>query len=592
MCGIFVVYSKKGSPLNEKICKNASMENYNRGPDYFKYNFFLNKTLFISNTILSITGNVSKNNSIIKSKNNKYFISYNGEIYNYFDLTKKILSPTLNIQNFSDTEVLVNLYEKLNHKSIPKLLNGMFAYVVYDKQKNKLVIVNDVQGEKNLYFYEDSDYFILSSTIKAILKFNQIYQLDETVINNYFLTRHFMPISKTCFKNINFFANGTINEYNLSTKKMSSTFYDDPSSWISEKKYEEFSKMKESEVIDYLHSALSEQAQLMIPKIKFGCIVSGGIDSTLQAAIISRFKDSHKNLVIDHGNKKDLIMNHISKFNIYFKKKISKININNKQYSRLANKCYEIISSPLYTHDLPGRLEVSRFFKKNQCKVFFSADGCDELLGGQQIYSKIYSKKFDFKINQSPYSTIVNEQNLNDDTTDYQKYLNEKWKNSLKKYEFINSKRDRNIQSSLFLDYFVQSINVGNRANDLISCSSSVEPRNVFISKSILKIIINLPLKYKINFYERNIHLKQKYILKKIFLKYFNKELVLPKQGFSGFPESIVINKKFLLTKSVINFSKKKYYKNKNYCDPKNLKRDLYWKFVNTEKFLKFFFNY
>ena len=76
-------------------------------------------------------------------------------------------------------------------------------------------------------------------------------------------------------------------------------------------------------------------------------------------------------------------------------------------------------------------------------------------------------------------------------------------------------KKERNIQSSLFLDYFIQSTNVANRSNDLISSNYSIEARNAYIQKNILKIIINLPLEYKINFKVEKL-MKQKFLLKKI----------------------------------------------------------------------------
>ena len=69
MCGIFLVFSKSGSSLHEGSCKSASMELNNRGPDHFKSSFFRNKTLFISNTILSITGKLSKKKTILKHQN-------------------------------------------------------------------------------------------------------------------------------------------------------------------------------------------------------------------------------------------------------------------------------------------------------------------------------------------------------------------------------------------------------------------------------------------------------------------------------------------------------------------------------------------
>ena len=142
--------------------------------------------------------------------------------------------------------------------------------------------------------------------------------------------------------------------------------------------------------------------------------------------------------------------------------------------------------------------------------------------------------------------------------------------------------RERNILSSFFLDYFIQSIYVANKSTDLICCNSSVEPRNVFIQKKILKIFINLPFIYRINDHA-NKNFRQKYILKKIFIKYFGKEMIFPKEGFSGFPE-ILYREKHKMKDYVSNFgiinSNVKYYDRKNY------KRDLSWKLSNIENFI------
>ena len=137
----------------------------------------------------------------------------------------------------TDTTVLANLYEKINHNLIPKLINGMFVYVIYDKEKDNLIIVNDVQGEKNLYYYEDDENFIIASTIQAILAFNKTYELNTSTIKNYFFSRHFMSPEDTCFNNIKIFKSGTINNYSLNNQKLISNIYDNPLLWISEKKY-------------------------------------------------------------------------------------------------------------------------------------------------------------------------------------------------------------------------------------------------------------------------------------------------------------------------------------------------------------------
>ena len=127
MCGVFLVVSKNGEKLPQDLCIKSSKKLFNRGPDVFKYDFFRNNTLFISNTVLAITGKLNKNKNLSKSKNKRYFISLNGEIYNYKYLSENYLLNKSVDKNLCDTDVLVNLYEQIQEEKIPDILNGMFA---------------------------------------------------------------------------------------------------------------------------------------------------------------------------------------------------------------------------------------------------------------------------------------------------------------------------------------------------------------------------------------------------------------------------------------------------------------------------------
>ena len=587
MCGVFLVVSKNGEKLPQDLCIKSSKKLFNRGPDVFKYDFFRNNTLFISNTVLAITGKLNKNKNLSKSKNKRYFISLNGEIYNYKYLSENYLLNKSVDKNLCDTDVLVNLYEQIQEEKIPDILNGMFAYVIYDSFKQKLIISNDVQGEKNLYYFNNKDFLIISSTIEAILTFLGKQKFEKKIINNYFSTRHYMPISNSMFKGINIFKTGSINTFCLKKKNLVSQIYDDPLNWISQKYYNKYKQYSEEEMLDFFDFKLNEQAKIMIPDKKFGCIVSGGIDSSLQAAIISKHKDPNRLCVVDHGSK-DHIMRNIKYFNKYFKSNIEKLKMDEKDYKKLSKDCYKIISSPLYTHDLPARLKLSNYFKKENCKVFFSADGCDELYGGHQLYEKIFHGNYDYKHNHSPYSSNTNKFFATDS---YQNYLKKMWKKTLKRYEFINSKKEKNIQSSIFLDYFIQSIYVANRSNDLICCNNSVEPRNIYISKNIIKIIVNLPLHYKLDLSIKDKTMRSKRILKKLFCKYLNKKLIFKKMGFSGHPNSMRnINNIYPLTQKICGINDKKLNLSKKfYYDKKNFYRDMEWKLINSERFLDVF---
>ena len=109
MCGIFIVLSKK-IKLNKQACASSVEDLFNRGPDILKTNYFFNDTLFFANTVLSVTGNFSKSKNLVSSNNKNFFISFNGEIYNYKELNNLYLNDTKIV---TDTEVLVNLHQKI-----------------------------------------------------------------------------------------------------------------------------------------------------------------------------------------------------------------------------------------------------------------------------------------------------------------------------------------------------------------------------------------------------------------------------------------------------------------------------------------------
>ena len=133
MCGVLLVYSKQ-KKLNKDICKATLKTLENRGPDKTLSNFFLDNQLFIGNTILNIVGPIKNKKNLYKSKSNRYKISFNGEIYNYKKISKNknfLFNPV------NDTDLLANIHDYKNEFQTVKLLDGMFAYCVFDEKKKQ-----------------------------------------------------------------------------------------------------------------------------------------------------------------------------------------------------------------------------------------------------------------------------------------------------------------------------------------------------------------------------------------------------------------------------------------------------------------------
>ena len=316
----------------------------------------------------------------------------------------------------------------------------------------------------------------------------------------------------------------------------------------------------------------------MIPNTNFGCIFSGGIDSSLQTGIINKIKKP-KVLAVLHHDGKDSISDKISDFQKFFKTRIHKINITPRKYLHDLLMVYKNSKLPIYTHSVVGIHQISSFFKKKNCKVYFSADGADELFGGYKIYEKLDWKSN--KYNLSPYSSIdqkvYNAIKIKDKK--YKQLINNFRSRVRKKYSFLNDKKEINIQSNLFCDYFIQSVKVGNACNDLVGSDNSVEIRNIFVQKNIIKEIINVPAKFKVNLNNEK-KFKLKIILKNLFARYFDSKFIYEKQGFSGFPNEVKYYTK-------IKFSYIKKLLGKKIFNNYKTKRDFEWKFINLELFKK-----
>lgn len=574
MCGILVIFSKKRK-LEKKVCSSASRLIKSRGPDQFFENYFLNNRLYISNSILSITGELTKEKDLFKSKNRNFLIAFNGEVYNWEEI--KSLNEEL-WQFKNDTEVLVNMHEKFPSSEVPKKIDGMFAYCIYDQKKKKIYFASDVQGEKKLFYFNNEDYLIISSTISSILAVLGKKELNLDSINNYFSTRHYLFFGDTCYKNIKILNPGSILTYDLIKNSLVKKKFDDPLSWISERKMLEFNKMKEIDIVKYFEMILLEQLNKMIPDKKFGSIFSGGIDSSLQTALLAQVQKPSNIIALNHIGK-DNITKNIDKFQKFITNKINVLHISKKNYLNDLKKCYEITKFPFLTHDFVGKYQLSKFFREKDCKVFFAADGVDELFGGYQFYSKInwLSKKIE---NPSPYSHFSYSKNIKNS------FISEKmrklWKQAYVRYNFNTNKASQKIQASLFTDYFIQAISVGNIGTDIMCSHNGIEPRNIYIQKNVIKEVINLPVKYKINLKSKDPKMILKPLLKKIFLNYFPKKLIYKKQGFSGFPN----DSRDLLKKNLF-FRVNKLLKT-NFNKDSTITRQLEWKLLNLEFFLKF----
>ena len=205
MCGLVVIIKqKKKINKSELISIRDSM--IDRGRDGKGLYISKNKKVGLGFRRMSIIDTSKKANQPMSNSSNKQMkIIFNGEIYNYLELKKKLLQKGYKFKSNSDTEVILNGYIEWGHK-IVKLLEGMFSFVIYNETKGELFISRDPFGIKPLYIYKDNNQIIIASQVQAILKSNSINKkISQEGKASFFLWGHVIE-PFTFFKYISFFS--------------------------------------------------------------------------------------------------------------------------------------------------------------------------------------------------------------------------------------------------------------------------------------------------------------------------------------------------------------------------------------------------
>src|SRR5262249_28280723 len=132
------------------------------------------------------------------SEDRGYVLVFNGEIFNYIELREELRALGYRFRSSGDTEVLLNAYREWGPDCLPKL-NGMWAFVIYDRKNNRLFGSRDRFGIKPLYCYRDKSHVLFASEIKAI-RASGLYQGDiNWKIASRFLLRGRLDDSNECF---------------------------------------------------------------------------------------------------------------------------------------------------------------------------------------------------------------------------------------------------------------------------------------------------------------------------------------------------------------------------------------------------------
>ena len=506
MCGIVGLVTKKEK---ENTIKLMSDRIKHRGPDGDGY--FIDGDVALGHRRLSII-DLSTGDQPMFNEDGSVVTVFNGEIYNYQQLKEELKALGHDFKTKSDTEVLVHGYEEW-HTDLPKHLRGMFAFAIYDKNKNEVFLARDNFGIKPLYYAKMNDTFMFASEIKAFLDvpdFEKIF--NESILETY-LEFSFVPTNETFFKGVHRLDAGCSLLYKDGEIKLNKYFKLD---------FKE-ENMSFEDAVKNISDVMKDSVEKhLIADVEVGSFLSSGIDSSY---IVSLAKPD-KTYTVGYENKKyDETM--------YAKDLAEKLGIKNESKIITKEEYLENISKIMYHLDEPTSdpAAISLYFvaklASKDLKVVLSGEGADEFFGGYNYYREEVDYKF---YNKLPYcvrhvigkiASIFPEGrgfnflvrrgeklensyigvNRNFSSKMAKKVLKNNYElkaidvtkdvyNEFKNYSNIDKMQAIDINFWLMKDILLKA--------DRMTMASSIEGRVPFIDKEVFKVASHLPFDYKV----------------------------------------------------------------------------------------------
>src|SRR5277367_112665 len=173
MCGIFGILSKDGRIAGD-ILENAARSLSHRGPDdsgtvVIETSPDGNRQIGFAHTRLSIIDLSPHGHQPMQDPSTGNWIIFNGEIYNFRELRRELEALGSSFHSHSDTEVILAAYRAWGAESFIRL-RGMFAFAVWDKSRQTLLLVRDPMGIKPLYYYDSDKVLLFASEVRTLLK--------------------------------------------------------------------------------------------------------------------------------------------------------------------------------------------------------------------------------------------------------------------------------------------------------------------------------------------------------------------------------------------------------------------------------------
>jgi len=532
MCGVFGLLKR-----NHNFDASKSLHSIrHRGPD--DEGIHKDENVVLGFRRLSIIDLSERGHQPMSNEDSSVWLVFNGEIYNHKELRAQ-LSTAHNFKSDTDSEVLLHGYEEWGFQKLVSKLNGMFAFCLYDKKSQKLLLARDRIGKKPLYFYLKDDTFSFASEIKAFKGIDGVKFSIDPYMMDLFMGFPYLPDNnKTILNDVYKVAPGTLLEVSLGDGDnidVKQCVYWDAKNIDVPKG----SKLSFEDSVTKLDELLTDSVQKrLMADVPVGILLSGGLDSSLITALASKYSTSK-----------------IKTINISFKDSC----IDETKYASItANHCktehtelvldvpdaYEEFRKNIWIFDSLSTVDGGLFSEYLIAKKLYEAgvrvalvgEGADEVFGG---YTWFQFSQYPFKFLPSYmrslgyYYSIMRTLPTKQRFFKYGGIMNSLISNSSKDY--FKNIQEFEIEYSL-PNHYCMKVDKGMSA-------ASMEARAPFLDYRIVEFANNLPSEYLLHgsMYSPG-SINEKYILRKVAEKYLPKEIYARKKKGGMLPVNDILN--------------------------------------------------
>lgn len=502
MCGIAGFIDKKSKLTNEERVKivRAMLERIkHRGGDAFGVEASGNVT--IGHTRLSIVDTSDRANQPMID--DKFVLSYNGEIYNHNNLRKTYLKNK-NISSYSDTATLFELLKTFPLQKVLSFIQGMYAFSFLNETKRTLFLALDKQAIKPLYYIETPEYFAWGSEIKAFQSLPCFkLEFDDELLKEYLIFRHIAG-KRTLFKGVQKMRGGEYLAYSLDKNSYTTKTHSFLRKASAQPKLS-LEKVLEHSVREHLMSDVPVGVQL-----------SGGVDSSIVAIFAKKHANSRLHtfsIGLEDPKWNEFIYS--DKVAKLLGTEHHKIIFTKKDFLRLFEKLTYHLDEPIvHPNTIPMYLVAKE--ARKYTKVLLTGEGADEVFLG---YNRYIQKNTDDLIISNAFSVVPDISKLPKDN----KRLNLNKRKELLRGAKLLNKND----AKSFYDIYTYLPHVLSR-QDKAGMAANIENRVPFLYDPVVQYGFNLNKKIG--------KLGGKTPVKKIALKYLPEDLVLREKCGFGLP--------------------------------------------------------